>query len=491
MTRPSAPPAPTLKSPINGSLTSSLSPTLEWQPSAGDASYGLQVATDQGFRNPIIDEKGLKEVSYVVPSPKLDYGKTYYWRVGVGNAGGKSGWSPSWSFVVQSSILGIHTTQAVGEQKVIVIMADFPDVKPTITKEQIYNKVFVDLDNYFRDASYGKMWLTGNVTGPYVLPHPISDYNTTLQNLTADKTRMLSLVQNTMDAADGDVNFSQYSHVMIVLGASFRQYTAKCFSALPGMLGSSGTERVVTKSGQIISSAAVFSEDNYLGNFVHDTMHMLGGVIGGSRVTPCLYDQDLQGSSSFTLAKIHIGNWDPLSCHFYTTALPSSGLVSWTKLRLGWIEPSKIAMVSPGQTTTVTLDPLDSSASSTLVIKIPLTSDTFYLVENRQKVGFDQYAPSTGVLISYADDGYKGECRHGQGPVQLMDATPSVPYLDGAAFDIGKKEIFKDTQNNLAIILLRKVGLSYEIKITTADKADIASGTAVLPTFPEGFQRTK
>ncbi len=100
VTSASAPLALTLKSPLNGSQTSSLTPTLEWQPSAGDVSYGLQVATDQGFSNPIIDEKGLKEASYVVPSPKLDYGKTYYWRVGVGNAGGKSGWSPSWSFVV-------------------------------------------------------------------------------------------------------------------------------------------------------------------------------------------------------------------------------------------------------------------------------------------------------------------------------------------------------------------------------------------------------
>ncbi len=218
--------------------------------------------------------------------------------------------------------------------------------------------------------------------------------------------------------------------------------------------------------------------------FIHDTIHMLGGVIGGSRVMPCLYDQDLQSTRDLASAMIHMGYWDPMSCHVYKPELPPTGLVSWTKLRLGWIEPSKIAMVSPGQTTTVTLDPLDSSTSSTLVIKIPLTSDTFYLVENHQKVGFDQYDPSSGVLISYADDSYKGECRHGQGPVQLMDANPSVPYLEGAAFDIGKKEIFVDTQYNLAIILLKKVDLSYEIKITTADKADTTSGTTVLPNFP-------
>ena len=257
-----------------------------------------------------------------------------------------------------------------------------------------------------------------------------------------------------------------------------------------------GTEKVLTKSGQTVSSIAVFPEDCCLGDFIHDTIHMLGGVIGGSRVTPCLYDQDLEATpgdfrGGHAFCPIHMGFWDPLSCHVYKPELPPTGLVSWTKLRLGWIEPSKIAMVSPGQTTTVTLDPLDSSTSSTLVIKIPLTSNTFYLVENHQKVGYDQYDPSSGVLISYADDGYKGECRHGQGPVQLMDANPSVPYLEGAAFDIGKKEIFIDTQNNLAIILLKKVDLSYEIKITTADKADTASGNCVFPTFPEGFQRTK
>jgi M6 family metalloprotease-like protein len=404
------------------------------------------------------------------------------------------------------SILGVHTTKAVGEQKVIVIIADFPDVKPTLSKEQIYNKVFIDLDEYFRDASYGQMWLTGNVTGPYVLPHPISDYNTSKYNAQADLTKIRALVTDVLNAADHDVNFSQYSHVIIVVGASFQQFTGGCYCAIPSPVFGP-TQKVLTKSGQVVSSAAVFSEDVYLGNFVHDTIHMLGGVIVGSRVMPCLYDQDLQSTpGDFRLGNtfpyIHMGFWDPLSCHVYKselpptglpswTELPPTGLSSWTKMRLGWIEPSKIVMVSPGQTTTATLDPLDSATSSTLVIKIPLTSDTFYLVENRQKVGFGQYDPSTGVLISYTDDGYKGECRHGQGPVQLMDANPSVPYLQGAAFNIGKKEIFVDTQNNLAIILLRKVDLSYEIRITTADKADIASRSCVFPTFPEGFQRTK
>jgi len=395
------------------------------------------------------------------------------------------------------NILGVHTTKAVGEQKIIVIMADFPDVTPALSKEQVYNKVFADLGEYFRDVSYGKMWLTGNVTGPYMLPHPISDYNIVISNLLADKTKVLALVQDALDAADSDVDFPRYSHVIIVLGASSQKFTGVCYCAIPGMLGQLGIWQVVTKSGQTVTSAAVFSEDCYLGNFAHDTIHMLGGFIErGSRTMPCLYDQDLQATpgdfrGGLQFSMIHLGFWDPLSCHVYKPELPPSGLSSWTKLRLGWIEPSKIAMVSPGQTATITLDPLDSANSSTLLIKIPLTSNTFYLVENRQKVGFDQYAPSSGILISYADDSYRGECRHGQAPVQLMDANPNVPYLQGAAFNIGKKEIFVDTLNNLAIILRLKVGFSYEIEITTADKVDTASASCVFPAFPEGFQRAE
>ncbi len=507
-----APAVPILKSPPNSSLTSSRAPTLEWQSSAVNAFYGLQVATDQDFNNMIIDEKGLREVSYVVPPSTLGYYGTLYWRVAAGNIWGKSAWSPSWAFkvpwtptpkptttlsdTVLQSMFGVHTTKAVGEQKVIVIIADFPDVKPTLSKQQIYNMVFVDFDNYLRDASYGQMWLTGNVAGPYILPNPISYYNYSVHNLEADRTVIRALATDAFSAADVDVNFSQYSHVMLVVqAAKISQFTGSSGCFIPGLLGRSETDSVVTKRGQIITSAAVFPEDSDLGNFAHDTIHMLGGVIEGNRVTPCLYDQDLQSTSALTSplaeAKIHVGNWDPLSCHVYKAKLPPTGLVSWTKMRLGWIEPSKIATVSPGQTITITLDPLDSSISSTLVIKIPLTSDTFYLVENRQNVGFDQYAPSTGILISYADDGYKGECRLGQGPVQLMDANPNVSQLEGAAFDIGKKDKFIDTQNNLAIMLLGKVDLSYEIKITTADKADATSESCIFPTFPEGFQRTK
>ena len=173
---------------------------------------------------------------------------------------------------------------------------------------------------------------------------------------------------------------------------------------------------------------------------------------------------------------INMGFWDPLSSHFpYKHELPPAGLSSWTKLRLGWIEPSKIALVNPGQTTEIRLDPLADENSSTLVIKIPLSANTYYLLENRQPIASDVNLPSSGVLILYADDSIH-ECLHGEAPVKIMDANPNVPYFNDATFDIGKKRVYIDQQNNIAIVLLEKDGQSYDILITTPDKVKASSG---------------
>ena len=75
------------------------------------------------------------------------------------------------------------------------------------------------------------------------------------------------------------------------------------------------------------------------------------------------------------------------------------------------------------------------------------------------------------MLILYADDTV-AECLGGQTPVKIIDADPSVPYLEGAAFDIGEgnRDTFTDEEHNVKIKLLEKTNHSYEILITTAQE---------------------
>ena len=142
--------------------------------------------------------------------------------------------------------------------------------------------------------------------------------------------------------------------------------------------------------------------------------------------------------------------------------VPPPGVSSWTKLRMNWIDPAKVRVVRPGETKEILLGPLGDGASDTLVIKVPLSASTYYLVENRQPIGFDRNLPGSGVLISYADD-QVAECRHGNSPVKLKDANPQIPNLEGAAFDIGKSDSYQDPQNGFKVQLVGKVGNSYKV----------------------------
>ena len=195
----------------------------------------------------------------------------------------------------------------------------------------------------------------------------------------------------------------------------------------------------------------------------------LGGVKDGRRMVPCLYDHDLQAKPGpmrevFVDALIHMGFWDPMSCHYYQWGVPPMGISSWTRIRLGWMDPSRIKVVKPGESLECTLSPLAGTSGDTAVIKIPLSDSTYYLLENRQPVGSDRNLPGSGVLIMYADDRI-AECRRGESPVKLVNADPSAPHLEGAAFDVGKKSVFEDRKNRIRIAIKEKAGSDYRIRI--------------------------
>jgi hypothetical protein len=61
-----------------------------------------------------------------------------------------------------------------GEQKTIVIVADFLDQSVSCPVSDIQSRVFTDplgksVDDLYQEMSFGLVWLTGGVTGPYVI----------------------------------------------------------------------------------------------------------------------------------------------------------------------------------------------------------------------------------------------------------------------------------------------------------------------------------
>jgi len=382
----------------------------------------------------------------------------------------------SFSITVLMALFGCLTTQDIthGEtvEKGLIILVEFPDVRHDVKRNFVQERFSRGLNYYIKEMSYNKVSLEIDVTRKWnKMPDSISRYKISSRNLEVDKSRVRKLIDDALDAVDRDVDFSPYSFTAILMGAKLTDYGMIGLCGYPGMLGWGSQDALKTKSGQVVKGGvAIFSFQAHLGTLFHDIAHILGGVKGGKRMVPCLYDHDLQAKpgpmrETFVDATINMGFWDPMSCHYYKRELPPPGISSWTKMRLNWMDPSKIKVVKPGDKAEVTLGPLQDGSSEIVVVKIPLSETTYYLIENRQPVGFDKHLPGSGVLIMYADDTI-AECRHGKAPVKLVNADPSVPHLEGAAFDIGKKDSFQDEKNGIRIQLKEKRGASYNILVS-------------------------
>ena len=370
-------------------------------------------------------------------------------------------------------------------EKGIVILVEFPDVKHNVTRDQVYTRFSEHLNSYVKQMSYNTLSLEIDVTRKWhTMPDSISRYRISPRNLEVDKSRVRKLIVDAINAADEEVDFSEYTFAVVYMGAQVMEYGMVGLCGYPGMLGWRTSDVLNTQSGQVIRGGiAIFTYQAHVGTLFHDIAHILGGVKDGKRMVPCLYDHDLQAKpgplrETAVDAMVNMGFWDPMSCHYYQRGIPPPGICSWTKMRLNWIDQSQVKIIQPGETAEFILGPLEVGASKILVAKIPISRTTYYLIENRQPIGCDRILPGHGVLIMYADDDIP-ECRHGKAPVKLMNANPSVPHLEGAAFDVGGNDAFVDKQNRITIQLKEKSRGSYRIVVSPLQKDDPNRDAAV------------
>jgi hypothetical protein len=155
-----------------------------------------------------------------------------------------------------------------------------------------------------------------------------------------------------------------------------------------------------------------------------------------------------------------------MSQHFLERGGLPPGLTSFTKIRLGWITREQVRFVKPGETAVAYLSPL-AAGGETLAVKVPLSSGKYYLVENRQPVGFDRALPDSGILVLKVDP----DAPEGYGTVQIMDADPASPHFRQATYrlDAGGRDLFKDSE--VAVIPLWKYGERLGVMVTTSEKS--------------------
>jgi hypothetical protein len=199
--------------------------------------------------------------------------------------------------------LGLQSTQAIGEKRVLVVVVKFPDATPNVPIEMVKRRAYA-LNTYVVEQSYGLASIKADFRGYKTLPSSLSKYKVSQYNNQVDAGRVRKLVENTMTTLENEVDFSSYDHMLIIPAVSTtpgQGYGMICYCANPGMLTeikkayggrSRGREpqfeTLRSKGGkQFKGGVFVGAENANLGMFAHDYFHALGGIYGrGQRFAP-------------------------------------------------------------------------------------------------------------------------------------------------------------------------------------------------------------
>lgn len=298
------------------------------------------------------------------------------------------------------------TFPTTGNRRFLVILVGFADlsfVKSQSDFDTLLNGATNSFKDYYLDNSFNQLNVTTDVVGPYTLSGDMDTYGANDSQGYDINPRLM--VQEGVDAAEADgVDFSLYDNdgngyvdgIMVVhagygeeagapadtiwshrwtLSSYARTYdgvTINDYTTVPELAGTSGTDLTG------------------IGVLCHEFGHNLGA--------PDTYDTDYSGSggTSFDLQR-----WDVMSGGSWNdNGNTPANFAAFHKWQFGWQTPTTISSAQTG----VTLgNATDNNIS--YMITTP-TSGEYFMLENRQLLGYDAYLPGHGMLIYHVDENW-------------------------------------------------------------------------------------
>lgn len=331
--------------------------------------------------------------------------------------------------------LNDDSNQTIGEQSTIVILVEFKDLQHRKSKKEISNAIFGNLNKYVTEISYNKTWITGDITNWIELPYDLSFYGRDFAlGLDVESRRLFCEAVYTVDDS---INFKKYKHIMIVHAGNGQETSGELSDLWSAFYI---CRPPVYADGLILTKVIVVPEvqaegKNPLGVYAHEFMHSLG--------LPDLYPAK-------GLKKKNLDMYDVMDGGFKNGESPGGSSPShpsaWSKLQLGWLVNT--LMIYPGSMNNVTIMPLEDKTDKIQAVILPSSNGRYYLVEVRQKSGFDKYLPDSGVLITLVNEKLPPQ----SGMVSVIDANPSTLDLTDATFKVG--ETYEDSSKLIKISVI-------------------------------------
>jgi M6 family metalloprotease-like protein len=303
----------------------------------------------------------------------------------------------------------LNKLPAKGTYSVLVLLVKFKGETPNFDKQDFYdlyvregydlNGAHGSVNDYFKEASFGKLNLTAGTAVPewVSLPNDREYYAENPQEMLIDGLKALPENFN-LRQFDNNGDGKADIDVDIIHTGYGQEYTAdpKDVWSHKSALSWQDIDPVV-KQGVAFDgyhTEPEFASDkksiSIIGTICHETHHSFG--------LPDLYDTS--GNSA------GIGKWGIMAAGSWGGPRDAEGTVpthscAWTKSFLEWLTPSKIKSNRTG----VKLYGLTTtSGSRAYKISGGMAKKEYLLLENRQQVGFDEYIPGSGMVIYHIDD---------------------------------------------------------------------------------------
>ena len=376
---------------------------------------------------------------------------------------------------------------ATGNQRVLVLLVQFADRTLMTTEADwanlIFNTTFSTVKHYYREVSYNNLDLIpasesyGTANDGIVVVTLTSNHPNT-GGSTGDTNRQI--VREALIAADSYVNFAVFDddsngyissdelHVVVAVAGYETSFGGVGIACSPCVWAHNwslfGTVPAPTLDGKIVASSAGKGNYTQQGEWhcrTSDTpghMSTIGVIaheLGHSLWLPDEYDTDDSSEGVGKWGLMGGGSWNT-SSGGYLGNCPSHP-TAWDKWYLGWLTPTQI-------TGTQTVNIPDVAANPTVFqlrdnpgavdYSYGVTSGTgeYFLVENRQKTGYNAGLPGSGLLIWHIWEGASSgnDANQNEAGRRLIDLREAdgLNHLDLGTNSGDAGDPFPGTSNN-------------------------------------------
>lgn len=301
-----------------------------------------------------------------------------------------------------------------GTKKGLIILTEFTDSKfksghdlalyKRIANDENYsdNNFRGSIKDYFKAQSHGQFELDFDVAGICQLQHPYAYYGKNNSQKEDVKPGEM-VVEACLWAHEHGINFSKYDwngdgevDQVFVLYAGHGEASYKDANTIwPHMyyLSASDYGKPLSLDGVTVDTYACSSELNGDGNldgigtFCHEFSHCMG--------FPDLYDTSYAGWFG-------MGDFDLMCSGSYNgDGICPAGYSAYEKAQCGWLTLKDMTNIEQ-ETSIVGVQPMSADGDA-YIIKNKGHEDEYYILENRQKTGWDSYLPASGLMITHVD----------------------------------------------------------------------------------------